>query len=316
MRKIEHIKYALLCEKKEVLENVFLEYNSLIDFGIEDVDLSTSFCDINFKYPIYINAMTGGSDESDNINKRLYNIAKKIDIFMFSGSYSPNLSENSYYYPKKMGANLGLDKSLEDFKKCILELEPRIIQAHINPIQELIMHEGDRSFNYKEKIKDLVANIDIPLIIKETGYGMSKSTIDELVKLGVKTIDLSSNDGTNFSRIEDMRNNKNREHLYNLGYKLEDSMINASEYIDKIEVLASGGISNSLEIVKALAMGAKSVGISAYILKKIYNNESDDDIINDLNEMIYEIKLLILSTNSKNLTELKGKWYFRNRSVK
>lgn len=316
LRKIEHIKYALLSEKKQVLENISLEYNSLINFGIDDVKINTSFCGINFDYPIYINAITGGSKLSDEINKRLYNISKKMNIFMFSGSYSPNLKENKYYYPKNIGANLGLDKTLEDFKKCISDLDPKIIQAHINPIQELIMSEGERKFNYKENIKLLLENLEVPLIIKETGYGMSKKTINQLVDLGVKTIDVSSNDGTNFSFIEDMRNNKNRPHLYTLGYNLEESMIASLSFQDKIEILASGGISNSLEIVKALSMGARAVGLSSYFLKKIIENKNDEDIINDLKEMIYEVKLIILSTNSRNLSELKGKWYFRNRGVK
>lgn len=313
MKKEEHIFYALKCKKKEVLKNICLEYNPIVDYGIDDVKINTRFCGIDFDYPIYINAMTGGSKISDKINKRLYNIAKKLNIFMFTGSYSPNLKENIYYYPKNMGANLGLDKSLLDFEKCIKEQKARIIQAHINPVQELIMKEGIRSFNYEKNIKVLIDNIKIPLIIKETGYGMNENTYRKLIELGVKTVDISSNDGTNFSLIEDMRSKKYRPYLYSLGYSLEESLLSSLKYQDKIEILASGGISNSYEVVKALSMGAKAVGLSAYLLKKIFKNESDKDILKELEEMIYEIKLLILSTNSRNLEELKGKWYRKDK---
>lgn len=306
-RKDDHIKYALNCEFKSSLDDIDLKYYSILKYALKDVDLSTTFCGIKQKFPIYINAMTGGSEKADMLNKRLEKICEKLGIFMFSGSYSANLKENKYYYPKNMGVNLGADKSFLEMKKAIEQTKAKILQIHLNPMQELIMQEGDKDFsNIENNIKAALKHIDIPIIVKETGYGMSFETIEKLYSFGVKTVDISGKGGTNFSYIEDMRNGKNRPYLYNIGYSTKQSLLNAQKYIDKMEVLASGGIENALDVVKCLAMGAKAVGLSLYVLKLLEND--DNYVCEKLLEMIEEIKILMLITNSKNISQLVGKW--------
>lgn len=150
----------------------------------------------------------------------------------------------------------------------------------------------------------------IPIIIKETGYGMSSEMIQKLIDLNVKTVDISGKGGTNFSFIEDKRANCQRLYLYELGYTTYESLVNAQEYIDKIEILASGGIRTTMDVVKCLAMGARAVGISNIILKII--DKPEDKIIELINNYIYEIKCIMSITNSKDLESLKGKWEDNN----
>ena len=308
MKKDQHIKYALECENIDSLKDIRLKYFSLPSINPDDVDISTKFCNMTFAYPIYINAITGGSEKGDEINKRLEYIANKTNIFMFSGSYTPALKGQKAYYPKNVGANIGADKNISQMKKVVEETNAKILQIHLNPIQEVMMIDGETQFNTWEKnIKEALKEITVPIIIKETGFGMSKECIEYLFNMGVKAIDISSKGGTNFSYIEDKRANKAREYMYELGYTLKESLINSREYIDKIDILASGGIENSIQIVKCLAMGAKAVGISAYILKLLQFN-TDDEIVEKLKEMIYEIKGIMSVLNSSNLAELIDKW--------
>lgn len=307
-KKDQHMKYALDCEYVDSLKNIKLTYVSLPNLNIEDIDISTSFCGKNFKFPIYINAITGGSQKADIINKRLEYICKKTGIFMFSGSYSPALNKSSYYYPKGLGINIGADKTLKDMQKAVKDTNSQILQIHLNPLQELLMENGDINFKiWEDNIKKAILNIKVPIILKETGFGMSKYTISKLYLLGVKTIDISSKGGTNFAYIEDKRLDLKRDYLYEIGYNLKQSLVNAQEYIEKIEILASGSIQNPMQVVKCLAMGARSVGIAGYILK-LLATKTDNEIIKILNNWIYEIKYIMLLSNSKNLYELKGKW--------
>ncbi|WP_156286603.1 type 2 isopentenyl-diphosphate Delta-isomerase [Oceanivirga salmonicida] len=308
MKKDQHMKYALECKTNNSLNDIRLKYFSMPEISMDEIDISTSFCGIDFKYPIYINAMTGGSENADNINKRLEYISKKLEIFMFSGSYTPNLNNNKYYYPKNLGVNLGADKSIDDMKKAINETNAKIIQIHLNPMQELMMVDGDRNFKtYTKNISLAIKSLDIPIILKETGYGMNGKTIEKAISLGIKTIDISGKGGTNFSYIEDKRANKNREYMYEIGYTTKESLLSSIKYQDRVEILASGGIESPMDIVKCLSMGAKAVGMSGHILK-LLNKYDDDKIIEIIKEYINEIKILMCITNSKNLKELKGKW--------
>lgn len=309
MKKDQHIEFSLIQDNKNTcLDKIRIKYYSIPSVNIEDVDISTSFCGIKQELPFYINAMTGGSEKANSINKRLELICKKLSIFMFSGSYSPALDNDSYYYPSNMGINIGADKSFEDMRTALNKTNAKILQIHVNPIQEFMMENGDTNFStWEENIKKALKNIQIPIILKETGFGMGKHTIEKAIKLGIKTIDISGKGGTDFSYIEDKRRNKDRSYLYELGYSTKDSLIYSRQYQDRIEVLASGGITNPLDIVKCLALGAKSVGIAAHILK-LLSNHTDDEVIEILKEWIYEIKAIMAITNSKNILELRDKW--------
>ncbi|MCG4788178.1 alpha-hydroxy-acid oxidizing protein, partial [Roseburia faecis] len=68
------------------------------------------------------------------------------------------------------------------------------------------MPEGDREFFWQERIKKLVSQLSIPVIVKEVGFGMDKKTIARLQKLGVRYINVSGRGGTNFAAIENRRN--------------------------------------------------------------------------------------------------------------
>lgn len=308
MKKDQHMLYALDCKYIDSLSDIKLKYLSLPNLNIEDIDISTIFCNMKFSTPIYINAMTGGSSKASDINKRLEYICSKLDIFMFSGSYSPALNNSSYYYPKNCGVNIGADKSLENMKKAITDTNAKILQIHLNPLQELLMENGDINFiSWTKNIKDAIENISIPIIIKETGFGMGEDTFEKLASLGVKTIDISSKGGTNFAYIEDKRRNLDRQYLYEIGYTLKQSLQYAKRYMDSVEILASGGINNPMQVVKCLAMGAKAIGISGYILRLLIDY-TDEQIIQILKEWIYEIKLIMLLTGSKNIYELHNKW--------
>lgn len=309
MKKEEHIKYALMQSKRNnSLESIRLKYHSIPNVNIQDVDISTKFCGLTHEIPFYINAITGGELISDNINKRLEYISKKLGIFMFSGSYSPALKKDFYYYPKNLGVNIGADKNVENIKKAVNNTNAKILQIHVNPIQEFMMTNGDINFSmWEENISEAVEQIKIPIILKETGFGMGDETFLKAISLGIKTVDISGKGGTDFSYIEDMRSAKNRNYLYNIGYSTKDSLLISQKYQDKLEILASGGIENPLDIVKCLSLGAKAVGISYYILKLLYEKE-DDEIIEILKEWIYEIKAIMAITNSKNIKELNGKW--------
>lgn len=309
-RKDQHLDLALKqIEKFNSFDKYRLKYYSLPKFSLEDIDLQTSICGIKIDFPFYINAITGGSDIGDKINKDLEYVAKKTNILFFPGSYSPILKGESNYYPKGHGFNLGIDKKVDAFITGIKATNPKFIQIHLNLIQELLMPEGDHNFSeWKINLENILKEINIPIILKETGFGMNNETIEELLSMGVKCIDISGMGGTNFANIENTRANKKREYFEKIGYDTCTSLEYSKQFQNNVDILASGGIRNPLDIVKALALGAKAVGISNHFLK-ILINEGKDKLITTIEEWKTEIKYLMLISNSKNIEELKGKVY-------
>ena len=68
------------------------------------------------------------------------------------------------------------------------------------------MPEGDRSFHHWLKnIEEIVSHVDVPVIVKEVGFGFSREAMQELINIGVQTIDISGRGGTNFAAIENAR---------------------------------------------------------------------------------------------------------------
>lgn len=309
-RKDQHLKLALNQNNKiNSFDKYRLKYFSLPKFSLEDIDTKTNICGIEMDFPFYINAITGGSDLGDKINKDLEYVAKKTNILFFPGSYSPILKGESNYYPKGHGFNLGIDKKVDEFKKGIKDVNPKLIQIHLNLIQELLMSEGDHNFSeWKINLENILKEIKIPVILKETGFGMNEETIEELISIGAKCIDISGLGGTSFANIENIRSEKKRDYFEEIGYDTCTSLEYSKKFQTNIDILASGGVRNPLDIVKALALGAKAVGISKQFLK-ILIEKGRDELISTIEDWKTEIKYLMLISNSKNIKKLKDKVY-------
>ncbi len=105
--------------------------------------------------------------------------------------------------------NMGAGRKSEDAKKIVDLLQADGMQIHVNVPQELVMPEGDRDFHeWPHNIQQTVQQLDIPVIIKEVGFGMNRETIQQFQTLGVKAVDVSGRGGTSFSQIENARRKK------------------------------------------------------------------------------------------------------------
>lgn len=310
-RKDEHIKYALKQNFKENdFDKINIEHLSIPNYNLEDINLESNFLGFKTNYPFYINAMTGGSLKAKEINKKLALYAKTFNIPLVLGSQSAALKDESLINTYKVArtinekgiivANVSANATLKEAKKAVKMIDANALSIHINLIQELVMKEGDRTFtHWKDNIKEIVNNINVPVIVKEVGFGMSKETIETLKNLGVKYIDVSGKGGTNFALIERLRK-KGVDPLFDdIGISTVESLKNAKEF--DIEVYASGGIRHALDIFKSLYLGAKAVGLSSYFLK--LTNLSDKDAINEINELIINLKKLFLIYNKQSIKD-------------
>ena len=317
-RKDEHVELAQkFYQDKRIsdFDNIRFVYNSLPEISIDDVNIQTTVAGLDMEFPFFINAMTGGSDSTRNVNEKLAKVAKSVGIAMASGSLSAALKDDgvrdSFEVIRSINdkglifANIGAEYSVDMANKAIEILDADAIQIHLNVIQELIMPEGDRDFsNWLENIEKIVKGVNVPVIIKEVGFGMSKETIKQLYDVCVKTVDVSGSGGTNFATIENYRREKAEyNYIEDFGQSTVISLFEAQAYINEIDIIASGGIKNPLDIVKSLALGAKAVGLSAFILKSVID-DGVDKTIELLNSWKQEIKVIMTILGSRNIEEL------------
>ena len=310
MRKKDHIRLAL-ADKTTLtsLDAYAIDYNSVPRFGLDNLDTSTTICNKKWQFPFFINAITAGGEECNKINQDFMEVSEACGIEFFPGSYSPALKDKNdeAAYPKGYSINLGLDKDPNLILDAIEKTKAQYIQLHTNPLQEIVMPEGDHNFeSWLSTLTEVSKKSPIPVILKETGFGMNEETIKLAINLNLAAVDVSGMGGTNFARIENGRREDKSTYLENIGYTTAESLEFAAPYRDKIDVIASGGIRNPLDVVKCLALGAKAVGVSKTFLE-ILVNDGKEALIDEIEKWKKELKFLMILMNAKNIDELYGK---------
>ena len=254
---------------------------------LDAIDISTTLGDIPLSAPFYLNAMTGGSDLAYTINEKLGLIARELDLMLALGSISAGLETPerlaSYQIARTMNpngfiwANLSADSALEKAQRAQDALQANGLQLHLNLPQELVMPEGDRDFsNWLENIARIAQHLAVPVMVKETGFGMSLETLQLLKQTGVHYVDVSGRGGTSFTKIENARRPQHDfNYLADFGLSTVESLLEAKAFMGQLAIAASGGVRHAFDIVKALALGAQAVGISGLLVPTIIEKDTD-----------------------------------------
>ena len=312
-RKDDHIKHALAYQSPyNSFDDMELIHHSLPDYDLSEIDLTTHFAGQDFDFPFYINAMTGGSEKGRAVNRKIAQVAQATGLVMVTGSYSAALKNpKDQSYPKSsefpqllLATNIGIDKPYELGLQTIQEMQPIFLQVHVNLMQELLMPEGERVFHqWKANLADYASKSPVPVILKEVGFGMDLKTIEMAHDLGIQTVDISGRGGTSFAYIENQRGN-NRSYLDDWGQSTVQTLLNAQPMVDKMEILASGGVRYPLDIIKCLVLGAKAVGLSRTVLELVekYPVEKVIAIINGWKD---DLRLIMCALNCKTIDQLR-----------
>ncbi|MDF7640223.1 phosphomevalonate kinase [Bifidobacterium sp. ESL0784] len=336
-RKDDHVRLALAehgDEQHNAFDDLAFIHHSLGSVDVADVDMSTQVCGATWDVPFYINAMTGGSAKTGSINAAFARVAAAAGLAMASGSQhaairDPQLEPTftTIREHDRSGfvfANVGLSVSVEQALHAIDMIGADALQIHINAAQELVMPEGTRDFDaWPERIASIVKASLVPVMVKEVGFGMSARTVRRLAELGVKTVDVSGRGGTDFARIENARR-QGHEYSYMVGWgqstalcllallPAESKALNANNAGDKptysneadMAVLASGGVRNPLDVVKALALGAQAVGISGHFLQ-VLDASGEDGLIAEINSWKSQVRSLMALLGAKTVADLR-----------
>lgn len=325
-RKDQHVELAsqqFTYQSAKDFEETRFVHHSLPEMRITDVDISTKVAGLDFATPFFVNAMTGGSKKTREINRLLGILGHYGKIALASGSVSaaikdPSVAESFSVMRREnpfgiIFANLGAHHDLENAKRAVDLLEANALQIHVNAPQEVIMPEGDRDFSmWLKNIETIVRDLEVPVIVKEVGFGMSRETVAQLASVGVQTVDISGTGGTDFAKIEnDRRTFKNYEFLEGWGQSTVISLVEAMSLPQEKRptIIASGGIKNPLDIAKSLALGADLVGMSNRFLQYVKTGNIDliEDALRDIQLHRKQLATIMTLVGAKNIEELRTK---------
>lgn len=318
-RKTEHIENFLRSTYvgDALFSDIFLYNDSIPEINYDEIDTSVNFLNKKINFPLMINAMTGGNNLSEEINRDLANVAREFNLPMAVGSQTIALEDEdarkSFEIVREIIddgiviSNLSGFSSAEDAKKAVDLISADAIQIHLNPAQELVQVEGERNFSgILKNVEEIVKKSKVPVIVKEVGFGMSPKTVKKLYDIGVRYVDISGYGGSNFLEIENLRDpDSDISDLFSWGIPTAMSLIEAKRLnLKDLNIISAGGIKNSLDIVKSLAAGASMTAISGEILSYIVRG-GYEYTLKYVDGLIEKTKMLMILSGAKNIEELQ-----------
>ncbi|WJQ84028.1 type 2 isopentenyl-diphosphate Delta-isomerase [Brevibacillus brevis] len=316
IRKLDHIRNALITGENGAnsFDDVSFVPNSLPNAALAETSLDTEIASLRLSSPIMINAMTGGAGGTTRINQKLAIIARERNLAMAVGSQMAALRDpdvtDSYRIVRRehpqgiLFANVGAEATVEQAKAAVEMMEANGLQIHLNVMQELLMPEGDRDFRgYLERIQAIRESLDVPVIVKEVGFGMAKESIEKLIEIGIRTIDVGGRGGTNFAQVENMRNDQPNAMFEDWGFTTVESLLEANAVGHPgVSYIATGGVRHGLDVVKAASLGASAVGMAGAMLHLV-QRESMEDCLSTVDRWHHQIRVAMTALGMKGLAD-------------
>ncbi len=325
-RKEDHIRICL--DKKAQarnatsgFEDIQLVHRALPEVNKAKIDLSTIFLGKKFKAPIIVGAMTGGTQQATKINASIAQAVEKLGLGMGVGSQRAAIEntelEETYAVTRKMAPNAFLIANiggvqlvhgygLKEVKKVVEMIDADAVAVHLNALQEAVQPEGQTNFKgVLAKIAQIAGALDTPVIVKETGAGISSEDAKALENAGVKAIDVGGVGGTSFAAVEYYRStqkeNLSGEAFWDWGIPTAVSLIETVQTV-KLPVIASGGLRSGTDVAKALALNASLASISQPILQAAVKGSRETE--DKLSCLIEELRNALFLVGAEKISDL------------
>jgi isopentenyl-diphosphate delta-isomerase len=324
-RKVEHVQIVAkkdeMDRRKFYFDEIRLTHRALPEIDLKAIDPSVEFMGKKLSFPLLISSMTGGGDKLfRKINTNLAAAAEAEGVAMGVGSqrifFTEPTSKSSFDLRSVapttlLFSNLGAVQFNEDMTLAHARAVVQILKAdalclHLNPLQEAVQPEGDTNFsNLRKKIGEIVQSLEVPVIVKEVGAGISAADAKLLIEAGVKYIDVAGTGGTSWSRIEGERSDDP-----SLGELFQDWGIPTPEALKQlaplnVTLIASGGIRSGLDMAKAVVLGASLCGLARPFLNPAM--ESVDEVRKVIQRLKREFVTAMFLLGADRVEKIKGR---------
>lgn len=326
-RKLSHIEKCISDKeadrKSSGFDAIRLIHRALPETDFDSVDTSVRFLGKKLSFPFMISSITGGSNpEIIRINRNLAMAAEKCGVAMSVGSqrimFSDKDAEESFrlreYAPSvpligNLGAvQLNYGFGIGECIKAVETMDGDALFLHLNPLQETIQKNGNRNFeDLCGKIRKIRAELPVPLMIKETGCGLSSRDFALLRDCGIRYIDVSGRGGTSWSRVEYMCSEDADSPglmFQDWGLTAAESLAQAGEYRKDLFLIAGGGIRSGTDIAKAMVLGAEMGAAALPFLEAAM--KSAEEVVKIIERLHIQFRIAMFLLGAKKVSELVG----------
>lgn len=327
-RKDQHLDVVLSGGGRHALASGFDDWRfvheALPDLDHAKIDLGADFLGRRLQAPLLISAMTGGPARAEAINARLAEAAQHLGIALAVGSQRAAIEG---------GATGGLDRSLRDrapdtpilanigaaqltrgfgveqARRALDMIGADALVVHLNPLQEACQPEGDRDWwGVGAALQALIRDLDAPVIVKETGAGISAVTAQRLIAMGAAGVDVAGAGGANWGLIEGERATDPADKAHAAafaawGIPSARAIAEARNALPEALIVGSGGVRDGVDVAKAVRLGADVVGMASGVIQAA--TESTEAVVAHFQTVIRQLRTVCFCTNAANMAALK-----------
>jgi len=227
------------------------------------------------RIPIWVSSMTGGTKLAGTSNRNLARACNEFGMGMGLGSCRILLEDDTYFEDFNMRkiigdhlplwANLGIAqveemiarKQVPKAAQLVEKLKADGLIVHVNPMQEWFQPEGDQlKVPPIDTIRRLLDQFRFPVIVKEVGQGIGPESLRKLLTLPLQAIEFAAFGGTNFARVELLRDERATQGLFEPLSMIGEDAGTMVQHINDIisredpvckELIISGGVKNFLD---------------------------------------------------------------------
>jgi isopentenyl-diphosphate Delta-isomerase len=310
--------------QKHYFDQIQLTHRALPEVNLSEIDTRCEFLGKTLAFPLLISSMTGGdSDELQLINRNLATAAERCRVAMGVGSQRVmmdsdaaadsfrlrDVAPNTVLCANLGAVQLNMGFSVEECRKAVECCAADALFLHLNPLQEAVQPEGDTDFSdLAKRIGAIASELEVPVIVKEVGAGISKVDAERLLDIGVSIIDVAGSGGTSWSRVESHRRATEQDDIgvvfQDWGIPTPQALWDLLSMNDELTVIASGGIRNGIDMAKAVILGASLCGLASPFLKAAHDSpEAVEAVIEKLKN---EFKVAMFLLGCANMAALQG----------
>jgi len=320
-RKKSHVD---LCLGKDVqmkgvpgFDSLHFIHRALPELDLEGVNTEGTFLGKKLNVPLLISAMTGGHEAGRKINQILASAAQEFGVAFCVGSQhaaleNPKLAdtyqvrdvaENVFLFANLSASQLTEGKEVEEAEKAVEMIDADGLFLHLNPLQEAIQPEGKPKYRgVLKKIQKVCRELKVPVLVKETGCGISREVGKEIENAGAAGIDVAGAGGTSWALVESYRGGKHGELFRNWGIPTPVCVAELAREV-KIPIIAGGGVRSGLDAAKALALGASAVSVALPLLHAARKGKKA--VLDYLKNFQEELRLAMFLTGCARVEELR-----------
>jgi isopentenyl-diphosphate Delta-isomerase len=310
------------------------EHDALPEIDLADVSTEVTLLGKRLAAPLVVGAMTGGTPRAGELNRRLALAAEACGVAMALGSQRKLLADPSLRasyavrdaaprLPLLFGnvgaVQLNYGVGAREVRRLVEAVGCDAFFFHLNPLQEAIQPEGDTRFSaLLPKLRDVIPAVPVPVLLKEVGAGISRTTAHKIRELPVAGVETAGVGGTSWSKIESLRTSDpvqrtTGELFARWGVPTVESIVACREAMPDRLVLAAGGLRNGIEVAKALALGADAASLALPILRAA--DRSVEEAILALRRIAAELRTVLFLTGCRTVPELRRRALARARDL-